>query len=106
MTRELIPQVNLTISTQDGSAISVNRNLVGILLKKSPNHYCFEEETRVPTYHTRHPKVWDSKHISVVRRKDNSLKFSFKELKSGFDPEKFAFEVYEEINKALKSIKA
>lgn len=89
---------------QAGSTISEKECLVGTFTK-TPKGLRFEQETKTTKTRTRNPKIYDNQHISVVRRADNSLKFSFKELKPGASLETFASEVYWEIAAAILSIK-
>ena len=85
---------------QDDTSVSEKECLVGVLTKTAKG-FRFEQEIKTTKPHTRNPKIFDRKHISVVRRPDNSLKFSFKELKPNADLERFAFEVYSEIRTAI-----
>ena len=89
---------------QDGATVSEKEGLVGAFTKTA-NGFRFEQEARKPRTRNRNPKIFDNKYISLVRRKDMSLKFSFKELSPNADLDKFAFEVFCEIQNALKLIK-
>lgn len=89
--------------TQEGTLIAANSCLTGILAKTA-NGFRFEEEVKTTKPHTRNPKIFEMRHISVVRRADNSLKFSFKELRGNFNPEQFAQEVFLEIVQAINAI--
>lgn len=88
---------------QEGASVTEKESLVGALTKTAEG-FRFEQEARIPRTHTRNPKIFDNKYISLVRRKDKSLKFSFKELAPNADLDKFAYEVYCEIQIALQSI--
>lgn len=89
---------------QDGATVSEKESLVGALTKTAGG-FRFEQEARKPRTRSRNPKIFDNRYISLVRRKDKSLKFSFKELPPNADLDKYAFEVYCEIENALRLIR-
>ncbi len=60
-------------------------------------------ETVPPTVGKRNPHVFDGLYITVTRRDDGSLRLNFKELKvgAGFNLERYALGVYNELCLAL-----
>ncbi len=67
-------------------------------------HYTFVET--LPWTSKRNPRVFNGKYISITRRPDGSLRPNFKPLKvtKGFSVERYAFNVYLELHKALKGL--
>lgn len=65
-------------------------------------HYTFVE-TVPQTAGKRNPHVYDGKYITVTRRDNGSLRLNFKELKmgAGFNVERYALGVYNELCMAL-----
>lgn len=105
MSKKVFSNTTLACSLQDGSTISDNKCLHG-LLTPTTDGFRFEEEVKkLVKPHTRNPKIFDGDFISLVRKEDNSIQFSFKTTKEDFDPENFAFKVYSEVVKAIDKIK-
>ena len=67
-------------------------------------HYTFVET--LPWTTKRNPRVYNGKYISITRRPDGSLRPNFKPLKvtKGFSVERYTFNVYLELHKALKGL--
>lgn len=101
--KELFYNQQVDCYLQEGASVTGKESLVGALTKTAVG-FRFEQEAKIPKIHTRNPKIFDNKHISLVRRRDKSLKFSFKELEPNANLDKFAYEVYCEIQNALQSI--
>ena len=95
---------NVVCHLQEGTAVSEDTSIVGALTK-TPTGFKFEQEVKTTKPHTRYPKIFERRHISLVRRSDNSLKFSFKELSRNTDLDTFAFEVFTEIKSAIETLK-
>ena len=75
----------------------------GILTRDSDTHYRFEEaicKGRRP----RNPKLFDGKHISMVRKSNGRYQIHMKAMGEKLDRENFAFEIYREVVSALKII--
>lgn len=67
-------------------------------------HFTFVET--LPWMMKRNPRVYNGKYISITRRPDGSLRPNFKPLKvtKGFSVERYTFNVYLELHKALKGL--
>ena len=67
-------------------------------------HYTFVET--LPWTSKRNPRLFNGKYISVTRQDDGSLRPNFKPLKvtKGFSVERYTFNVYLELHKALKGL--
>ena len=67
-------------------------------------HYTFVETQ--PWTSKRNPRLFNGKYISITRRPDGSLRPNFKPLKvtKGFSVERYTFNVYLELHKALKGL--
>ena len=72
-------------------------------LSRDP-HYTFVEA--LPWSMKRNPRVFAGKYITITRRDDGSLRPNFKPLKvtKGFSVERYTFNVYLELHKALKGL--
>lgn len=94
---------NLVCSLQPGSEVTTRKRLSGTLLQGKEG-FRFEEEASRVKPHTRNPKVFNGKYVSLMRKEDNSLQFAFKAMQPDFDHENFAFMVYQEVANAIKMI--
>lgn len=103
MSKKVFTNTTLACSLQDGSVIASNKCLHG-LLSPTTDGFRFEEEVRTAKPHTRNPKIFDGELISLVRKEDNSIQFSFKTTKEDFNPVDFAFKVYQEVSNAILRI--
>lgn len=103
--KQLFSNQQVDCYLQEGSVVSESASLVGSLTK-TPDGFRFEQEVRTVKPYTRNPKIYEEKHISLVRRADNSLKFSFKEMKPHTDLNQYAFEVFCEIQRAVLFIQS
>ena len=67
-------------------------------------HYTFVET--LPWTTKRNPRLFNGNFISITRRPDGSLRPNFKPLKvtKGFSVERYTFNVYLELHKALKGL--
>ena len=75
----------------------------GILTRDSDTHYRFEETIRKGR-RPRNPKLFDGKHISMVRTSNGRYQIHMKAMGEKLDRENFAFEIYREVVSALKII--
>ena len=75
----------------------------GILTRDSDTHYRFEEAIRKGR-RPRNPKLFDGKHISMVRKSNGRYQIHMKAMGEKLDRENFAFEIYREVVSALKII--
>lgn len=105
MAKEKLTNVTLTLSLQEESKLE-NKKWIHGMLSQGANSYLFEEEVKVTKPHTRNPKIYDGKLVSLVRREDNTVQFAFKSIKDDFDPENYPFKVYQEVSNAVKQILA
>lgn len=103
MAKKSFSNITLTVSLQAGSNLEKKKCIHG-LLSLDANECLFEEEVKVVKPHTRNPKLYDGKLVSLVRREDNTIQFAFKSIKDDFDPENYPFSVYQEVTKAVKQI--
>ena len=67
-------------------------------------HYTFIE--MLPWTAKRNPRVYKGKYITITRRPDGTLKPNFRPVKTDktFSVERYAFEVYRELRKALTGL--
>ena len=65
-------------------------------------HYTFVETQ--PWTGKRNPCVFRGKYISITRRNDGTLKPNFRPLPANMSVERYAFQVYLELSKALKGL--
>lgn len=72
-------------------------------LSRDP-HYTFVET--LPWIMKRNPRVFAGKYITITRRDDGSLRPNFKPIRVGkdFSVERYTFNVYLELHKALKGL--
>lgn len=104
--KKVYRKVDLTCVFQKDSELKANKCINGVLTPMTDG-IRFEETVKVPAKpHTRNPKLFDGMHVSLVRKADNRVQFSFKTLGADFDPNKYADEVYIEISKALTRLVA
>ena len=75
----------------------------GILTRDYDTHYRFEEAIRKGR-RPRNPKLFDGKHISMVRKSNGRYQIHMKAMGEKLDRENFAFEIYREVVSALKII--
>lgn len=103
MPKKIYSNTTLACSLQENSVISDKKCLHG-LLSTTSDGFRFEEEVKAIKPHTRNPKIYDGTLVSLVRKEDNSIQFTFKTTKEDFDPENFPFKVYQELTNAIKMI--
>jgi len=103
MAKQVFTDTTLSCTLQENTVIKEHKRLNGNLVKTKEG-FRFEEEASEPKRHTRNPKIFNGSFISLVRKEDDSIQFAFKATKADLDPEKFPFEVYQEVIKALKMI--
>ena len=65
-------------------------------------HYTFVETE--PWTSKRNPRVYKGKYITITRREDGTLKPNFRPLPANMSVERYAFQVYLELSKALKGL--
>lgn len=75
----------------------------GILTRDSDTHYRFEETIRKGR-RPRNPKLFDGKHISMVRKPNGRYQLYMKMMSKDLDRENLAFDIYCEIISALKIV--
>ena len=75
----------------------------GILTRDSDTHYRFEETIRKGR-RPRNPKLFDGKHISMVRKSNGRYQIHMTAMGEKLDRENYAFEIYREVVSALKII--
>lgn len=101
--KTVFKDTTLSCSLQGNSTITPDKCLHGVLAQTSDG-FRFEEEVKAAKPHTRNPKIYDGQIVSLVRKEDNSIQFSFKATNDTFDPENFPFLVYQEVSNAIKQI--
>lgn len=95
--------VNLRCIMQD-SEPTPERTSCGILSVNPTNgSFIFEEAIRKGRA-PRNPKLYDGKHISMVRKANGKCQIHMKTMTDGIDHNNYAFEVYSEIVSALNYI--
>lgn len=103
MAKKVYSNTTLACSLQDGSVISDNKCLHG-LLSPTKDGFRFEEEVKKNKPRTHNPKLFDGSVISLVRKEDNTIQFTFKTTREDFNPEDFALKVYQEVTLAIQKI--
>lgn len=95
--------VNLRCIMQN-SAPTPERTNCGILsVNPKDGSFIFEESIR-KVHTTRNPKLFDGKHISMVRKANGQYQIHMKAMSADIDRKNYAFEVYCEIFSALNYI--
>ena len=101
--------VDLKTLLRSDSKMKAGKDYQGILRRdeiceefRYDEHFTFTE-TIPPTTGKRNPHLFDGRFITVTRRDDGSLRLNFKELKvgAGFNLERYALGVYNELCLAL-----
>ena len=99
-----LTNVDLTCILQKDGELKANRCLHGVLTPMKSG-FRFEEEVKVPAKpHTRNPKLFDGNYVSLVRKADDTIQFTFKTIGTDFDRNRYAGEVFIEISNALTNI--
>ena len=65
-------------------------------------HYTFIETE--PWTSKRNPRVFRGRYITITRRSDGTLRLNFRPLPANMSVERYAFQVYLELSKALKGL--
>lgn len=85
------------------STTSSTTVLNGLFSRNADGSFAFEEV--VPKVRdVRNAKLFDGRHISLVRRKDGKLQPHFKVIESLDNPQQLAYEIYSEIATALTQV--
>lgn len=95
--------IDLKTVMQNNSILVKGQCYNGILTRDSETHYRFEETIRKGR-RPRNPKLYDGKHISMVRKSNGRYQIHMKAMDEKLDRENFAFEIYSEVVSALKII--
>ena len=101
MTKKNYSQIELSCVYQQVQDIEQNQCLNGIISRQGDGKFRFEESVRKGRAH-RNPKLYDGKHISMVRMANGKYQFHMKTLSDGLDREKLPFAVYTEMTAALQ----
>lgn len=101
MTKKKYTQVELCCIYQQVMDISDNQCLNGIISRQGNGKFRFEESIRKGRP-PRNPKLFDGKHISMVRMANGKYQIHMKTLSEDFDREKLPFAIYNEITEALQ----
>ena len=65
-------------------------------------HYTFVET--LPWTEKRNPRVFRGRYITITRRDDGTLRLNFRPMPANMSVERYAFQVYCELHKALKGL--
>ena len=95
--------IDLKTVMQNDSILVKGHCYNGILTRDSETHYRFEETIRKGR-RPRNPKLFDGKHISMVRKSNGKYQIHMKAMGEKLDREKFALEIYSEVVSALKIV--
>lgn len=101
MNKKYYPQIELNCVYQKVQDIEDNQCLSGIISRLGSNKFRFEEcirKGRAP----RNPKLYDGKHISMVRKANGKYQFHMKTLSNDFNREVLPSEIYNEVTAALQ----
>lgn len=99
--------ISLDCFMQQTSEIDNRECHTGVISMTNNGKFRFEENAIRPHSWERNPHIFEGRYINMVRRKDGSLKFNFKNVKidaPDFKAEDYAFHVYSELNNAFKNI--
>lgn len=95
--------VNLRCIMQNSEPTPESTNSGILSVNPKDGSFIFEESIRkVRT--TRNPKLFDGKHISMVRKANGQYQIHMKTMSANIDRKNYAFEVYCEIFSALNYI--
>lgn len=100
MNKKTYTSTNLACVLQHSEEITNDQCLNGVISKTSDG-FRFEEAIRKGRP-PRNPKLYDGKHISMVRMANGKYQFHMKTLSDGLDREKLPFAVYTEMTAALQ----
>ena len=95
--------VDLKTVMQKDALLAKGQCYNGILTRDSETHYRFEETIRKGR-RPRNPKLYDGKHISMVRKSNGRYQIYMKTMGKDIDRENLAFEIYCEMISALKIV--
>ena len=101
MKKKTYPQIDLSCVFQQVNNIVNGQCLNGIISREDDNTFRFEETIRKGRG-PRNPKLFEGKHISMVRTKNGKIQFYMKSLTRGFNQQSLPLDVYIEIKSALK----
>lgn len=101
MNKKNYPQIELNCVYQQVQDIEDNQCLSGIISRQGNGKFRFEESVRKGRA-PRNPKLYDGKHISMVRMANGKYQFHMKTLSDGFNREKLPFAIYTEMTAALQ----
>lgn len=79
----------------------------GVISKDRVGNIRFEENVDATRSWERNPRIFEGRFVNMSRKKDGSLKFSFRRVNTdamGFKASDYAFNVYSELINALQSI--
>ena len=65
-------------------------------------HYTFVET--LPWTTKRNPRIFRGRYITITRRDDGTLRLNFRPMPANMSVERYAFQVYCELHKALKGL--
>lgn len=100
MNKKTYTSTNLACVLQHSEEITNDQCLNGVISKTSDG-FRFEEAIRKGRP-PRNPKLYDGKHISMVRMANGKYQFHMKTLSDGLDREKLPFAIYTEMTAALQ----
>lgn len=101
--KQVFTNTTLTCSLQTDSTVSDKKSLLGVLTTNTVG-FRFEEVVKARKPHTRNPKIFDGQFVSLVRKENNTVQFSFKTTREDFDPAVFPHKVCLELINAIKMI--
>lgn len=97
--------INLDCFMQNATELTDNECHEGVISMNNKGVMRFEEKAFKPRTWERNPHIFEGKYINMVRRKDGTMKFNFKNVDTcakGFNADNYAFRVYTELSDALK----
>ena len=94
--------VDVKTILRSDSITKIGKDYQGVLRRDEETHYVFTEIVS-SAVEKRNPRIFSGKYINITRRDDGSLKLNFKELRvgPGFNLDRFALGVYNELSLAL-----
>lgn len=108
MNKISLANVNLNCYMQQATEFNNQECHKGVIGKDKDGNIRFEESSPATRTWERNPRLFEGKYINMARRKNGSLMFIFKNVKTNeptFDSSKYAIDVYRELVNALENVK-
>jgi len=107
MNKISLTAINLDCFMQQATEIKNRECHEGVISRDQEGNLRFEENANPQRAWVRNPHIYEGQYINMARRKDGSLKFSFKRVDTNaldFAPSVYAARVFTELTNALQII--